>query len=52
MINIHLISQCTIEPEVDCLILPAFEDAIGEATASSLLLSEDKVTDFALRHSN
>ena len=42
MIDIHLISQCTIEPEVDCLIIPAFEDALQEATDSKLLLKEDK----------
>jgi leucyl aminopeptidase len=43
MIKIDLINQCTIEPDVDCLILPAFEDALKEASASSLLCSEDKV---------
>ena len=42
MIDIHLISQCTIEPEVDCLILPAYEDALNEAASSKLLLAEDK----------
>ncbi|MCM8528371.1 MAG: leucyl aminopeptidase, partial [Lentisphaeraceae bacterium] len=42
MIDIHLISQCTIEPEVDCLIIPAFEDALNEAVSSKLILPEDK----------
>lgn len=42
MIDIHLISQCTIEPEVDCLIIPAFEDALNEAASSKLILPEDK----------
>jgi len=42
MIDIHLINQCTIEPEVDCLIIPAYEDALADATESKLLLAEDK----------
>ncbi|MCM8541070.1 MAG: leucyl aminopeptidase [Lentisphaeraceae bacterium] len=42
MIDIHLISQCTIEPEVDCLIIPAFEDALNKAVSSKLILPEDK----------
>ena len=37
MIDIHLISQCTVEPDVDCLVIPAFEDALNEAAASKLL---------------
>ena len=36
MIDIHLISQCTVEPDVDCLVIPAFEDALNEAAASKL----------------
>ena len=42
MIDIHLISQCTVEPDVDCLVIPAFEDALNEAAASKLLEKEDK----------
>ena len=42
MIDIHLINQCTIEPEVDCLVIPAFEDSLSEALSSPLLQSEDQ----------
>ncbi|MCM8535473.1 MAG: leucyl aminopeptidase [Lentisphaeraceae bacterium] len=42
MIDIHLINQCTVEPEVDCLVIPAFEDALNEAAESPLLEKEDK----------
>ncbi|NQZ56374.1 MAG: leucyl aminopeptidase [Lentisphaeraceae bacterium] len=42
MIDIHLINHCTIEPEVDCLVIPAFEDCLSEALNSALLQSEDK----------
>jgi leucyl aminopeptidase len=43
MIDIHLINQCTIEPEVDCLVIPAFEDRLEDALNSVLLQSEDRV---------
>ena len=53
MIDIHLISQCTIEPEVDCLIIPAFEDALPEAASSKLLLAEDKtIVDLLIEKGN
>ena len=44
MIDIQLINQCSKEPEVDCLIIPAFEDALEAASESKILLSEDKIT--------
>lgn len=43
MIDIHLINQCTIEPEVDCLVIPVFEDTLSEAFNSALLQREDKI---------
>jgi len=43
MIDIHLINKCTIEPEVDCLVIPAFEDSLSEALKTPLLQSEDRV---------
>lgn len=42
MINIQLINQCTVEPEVDCLVIPVFENALSEAFSSPLLQSEDR----------
>jgi leucyl aminopeptidase len=42
MIDIHLITQCTVEPEVDCLVIPAFENDLLSAISSKLIESEDK----------
>ena len=40
--NVHFITQCVVEHEVDCLVLPVFEGEIAKALETRLLQPEDR----------
>jgi leucyl aminopeptidase len=40
--DIHFITNCEIEPDVDCLIIPAWDDAVVTAINSPLISTEDQ----------
>ena len=40
--DIHLITNCEIEPEVDCLVIPVWKEEIALGLESPLLATEDK----------
>ena len=42
--DIHFITNCEIEPEVDCLIIPAWENEVHVAINSSLIAVEDQTS--------
>ncbi|WDE98758.1 leucyl aminopeptidase [Lentisphaera profundi] len=42
--DIHFITNCEIEPEVDCLIIPAWEGELDGAINSSLIALEDQTS--------
>ena len=42
--DIHFITNCEIEPEVDCLIIPAWEGEVHVAINSSLINVEDQTS--------
>ncbi len=42
--DIHFITNCEIEPEVDCLVIPVWEDQIHVAINSPLIAVEDQTS--------
>jgi leucyl aminopeptidase len=42
--DIHFITNCEIEPEVDCLVIPAWENEVHVAINSSLINVEDQTS--------